>query len=178
MSDYTVDKMFADLLDNPVDQDLAAEAKSQSDFPTIKTGEYTLKASKVEWSEAAEASPWPGRLMLKLSAQAEQGGEKKGSIRFDVSPVIERTRTGRLDGPSLLFGNLVETFSLQGSSNRKVAEAALSYPVSAYVEETFIAEDSQGGKTYFTAKTEADRQAYTKQGLARRNYVRRIGEVK
>ena len=170
MSEF--EQMFNDILDAPADSALAKEAKAQTTFSTLLTGMYTIQATGVEVEAGSEKSPWPDRPLFRVKSKAT-GANGKGFLSFDMSPVVYRTKTGRLDGPATLWGNVITAFNLESATNREVAEAVRQYPMDAYVEEVY----NDGNGKWIKASNEQESKALAAKGYEARNFVRNLKAV-
>jgi hypothetical protein len=132
-----VETIFSDLLD----ESLAAGVVTEASDRTIPGGSYRLDVVKKSMETASDASPWPGRVMVRIQADASlKNGEgeftRKGRIFFDASPQVMRDKNEKLDAPSRLWANLVAVVG-RGSSHRKVYEYLGEYPLLGTVTRTF-----------------------------------------
>lgn len=173
MSD--VERIFEDLLNAPVDVETAKEAKTQDEIPILRTGWYVCRPKNARWDTASEKSPWPGRLMLYVQSTAELNGQKVGPVRIEMSPQVFRNPTSnRLDGPSSLYGLVVDRFGLAGATNSKVLDLVKSYPMRVFIEEVF--KTDEGWKT-IKHDNEHLREGYIEKGFEPRNFIKSVEPV-
>jgi hypothetical protein len=165
-----VESIFGELLD----EKMSVETLTEANDKTLPAGTYRLDVVKKTPESASEASPWPGRLMIRLQADASQKNEegewvRKGRVFFDVSPKEARDKRNRLDGPTRLWANLVAVVG-RGASNRDVLDFLGMYPLTATVSRTF--KKLEGG--YATPKTDEDERALLEAGAEPKNFVQTL----
>jgi hypothetical protein len=109
-----------------------------SAYPTIPTDKYVLQFTKWEGKKYED-----GRLIVRITATATKDGAKKGTLNFSVSPELKRTASGKPDKNFKLYAqlqSLTHPESKNGGDNPSVVEVlerALSFPIAAFVSETF-----------------------------------------
>ena len=135
MSD--VESIFNDLLDKSLPVDVLTEANDK----TIPGGSYRLDVVKKSMESASDKSPWPGRVMVRIQAEASlKNGDgefkRRGRIFFDASPEVVRDRNDKLDAPSRLWANLVAVVG-RGATHRQVYDYLGEYPLSATISRSF-----------------------------------------
>lgn len=169
MSD--LNQIFNDLLDSRP----SVGAVNRANDKTIPGGIYKAEiVKKSELEPASDQSPWPGRAMVKIQADAfELNGDgeyhKKGRLFFDVSPQEMSDKRGRLDGPSKLWVHFVNLAG-KGASNREVLEYIGQYPVMVSVTRTFKTVEG----AYVTPSTDTQEQSLFDEGAVPRNYVQSV----
>ena len=176
MSD--VESIFNELLDQSTPIEVLTEANDR----TIPGGSYRLDVVKKSMETASDASPWPGRVMVRIQAEASlKNGEgefkRKGRIFFDVSPEVMRDQRDRLDSPSRLWANLVAVVGQgvthrrrKGATHREVYEYLGAYPLSASVTRTY--KKVEGG--WMNPKTEQEEKELREGGAEPRNFVQSL----
>lgn len=168
MSD--VESIFNDLLS----QSMAAEVVTEANDKTIPSGTYRLDVVKKSMESASDKSPWPGRVMVRIQADASlKNGEgefkRKGRLFFDASPEVVRDRNERLDPPSRLWANLVAVVG-RTATHRDVYEYLGAYPLTGTVSRPFKTVDGK----YVTPKTEQDEKELLENGAEPRNFIQTL----
>lgn len=169
-----VEAIFSQVLDSAPDAALVNEANDQ----TLPAGTYRLEVTKKEVVSAGDKSPWPGRLMIHVAADAytklENGDmQRKGKLFFDLSPSPERFENGKLDGPTKLWANMVAVAKKNGGAgtNRDVYDCLDQYPLRAYITRPFKQLDGK----WSSPKTEDEAKALLEEGAIPRNFVQSLG---
>jgi len=169
-----VAEIFAEILDRAPDAALVTEANDQ----TLPAGTYRLEVTKKEVVSAGDKSPWPGRLMVHVQADAyaklENGDmQRKGKLFFDLSPIEGRFDNGNLDGPTKLWSNMVAVAKKNGGAgtNRDVFDMLDAYPLRAYVTRPFKKLDGK----WESPKSEDAAKALMEDGAIPRNFIQNLG---
>ena len=165
-----VESIFNDLLDATTPLGDVTEATDK----TIPGGSYRLDVVKKETGTAGDKSPWPGRFMVKVQADAmykNGDGEfaRRGRLFFDLSPQKELDRRGKLDGPYRLWANLVALVG-RDATNREVLEYIGQFPLAATVSRTFKTVEGK----YTNARTEDEEKRLLEEGAEPRNFVQSL----
>lgn len=166
-----LDDIFNDLLDKSP----SAAAVTEANDRTIPSGTYKLEIVKKEYEPAGDKSPWPGRPMVRCSADAfykNGDGEwhRRGRINFDLSPMETRvSKTGRLDSQSRLWAN-VALMAGKGSTNREILDYLGQYPLTATISRTFKTPDGR----WVTPKTDKETDQLMGDGAEPRNFVQAL----
>lgn len=168
MSD--VEQIFSDLLDAR----MSAEAVTEANDRTLPGGTYRLDIVKKSVETASDKSPWPGRFMVRVQADAavkNGDGEwtRKGRLFFDLSPEEHRDARNRLDPPARLWANMVGVVG-RGASNREVLDYIGQYPLFATVSRPF---KTLEGK-WSNPRTPEDEDKLLKEGAEPRNFVQTL----
>lgn len=166
-----VETIFQEILEGR----MSNEALSEANDRTIPSGSYKLEVTSKELTSAGDKSPWPGRCMVKVAADAyaklEDGTwKKKGKIFFDLSPVEMRWDSGSLDAPAKLWANLAAIVGKQ-ASNKEIYEYLGQYPVRGFVSRPFKTVEGK----YVTPKTALDEKALIESGAEPKNFVNNLG---
>lgn len=167
-----IEQIFAETLDGR----MSAEAIAEANDKTIPGGTYRFDITKKEIETAGEQSPWPGRLIVRVQADAmakqEDGSyTRRGKVFFDVSPVeMKNAKTGRIDPATKLWGNLLGIVG-PTATNREAYEYLGNYPLRGSVSRTFKTVDGK----WVTPKTKDEENALVKEGGEPRNFVQSIG---
>ena len=172
---------MAELFNTYTSPDLVKEATSR---PTLRSGAYLLTAKKVTPRVGDERSPWPGRKSINVQYQAEKDGAVAGTLfveaDFDSTQAEKyRTKSGRQDKLTRLWGHLVDTLDAKEKSVGETIERILQYPVMGQVQEVFTTgTDSEGKNIYKQPKSEEERATFIKAGYEAFNSVTSIRKVK
>lgn len=95
-------------------------------------------------------------------------GGRKGTLFIDVSPDELRTKTGRLDGASQLWGQAIKAFGLPAdASHQDVLEAFGTYAIDGFVGESYRLDGE-----YLNPKTPDEVKTALEQGATVSNRVR------
>lgn len=154
----------------------ATEVTEASRFRTLKTGPYLLAPEQAEFQLAGEKSPWPGRQIVHIRAQATEDGQARGRVFFDASPESRRDAKGELDRPAKLWRQLIGVYQMGDKSDGDVFTTLTTqkWPFNGYVTEAF--RKPEGG--WVSARTEADRKEYLEAGYEASNFVQNITRLK
>lgn len=152
------------------------QMKESFEKRTVPTGKYMFVARRADAIKASDRSPWPGRKMASFYGALKDmsEGKTKGFVGFDASWETARDKRGKLDRPSMLWGQLIRALGLdpQNTGVGKVIEAGGSYPVSVYVTEAFKTPEG-----WRTARTPEQRREYRQRGFDGRNFVDSVSKV-
>ncbi len=166
MSD--VEAIFSELLD----QRPSAAAMTEANDRTIPGGTYKFEIVKATLESASEKSPWPGRGMVRVTANAMyKNGDgtfkSKGRINFDMSfQEMKNEKTNRLDTQSKLWLNLLAVVG-KTATHREALEYLEHYPLTATVSRTFKTLDGK----WVTPKTDEETERLLNEGAEPRNFV-------
>ena len=165
-----VETIFNDLLDAQT----PLEDVTESTDRTLPGGSYRLDVIKKETESASDRSPWPGRFMVRLQADASvKNGEgdyaRKGRLFFDVSPVKGLDSRNKLDGPYRLWANLVAVVGRE-ATNREVLEYLGQYPLTATVSRPFKTVEGK----WASPKTQEEEKKLIQEGAEPRNFVQTL----
>lgn len=169
MSD--VEDIFADIMASQPSKADIVEANDR----TIPGGTYRLEVVKKEMESASDRSPWPGRPMVRVSADAfykNGDGEyhRRGRIYFDLSPKAERAlRNNKQDNQTRLWLNVLSIVG-QNATNQDVFDYLGQFPLTATISRTFKTLDG----TWVTPKTDEDVAKLLSEGAEPRNFVQTI----
>ena len=168
MSD--VESVFADLLE----QSMSAEAVTEANDRTLPGGTYRLDIVKKTLESASDRSPWPGRAIVRLQADASvKNGDgefvRKGRVFFDVSPVEMRDARNRLDPAARLWANLVNVVG-RGTSNRDVLDYLGQYPLMGTISRPFRTTEGK----WQNPKNEREEKELLEAGAEPRNFVQSL----
>lgn len=149
------------------------QLKESYERRTVPTGRYTFQAEKVTPRQMSDESPfWAGRKLATLSGRLYEGDQPRGRFVFDVSWDVVRRENGKMDGPSMLWGQLVNTLGAKGKSVGEIVEMARTYPLGIYVTESFKTPEG-----WRTARTEDERKVYRSAGYDAKNFAQGVGKV-
>lgn len=160
---------------------VAALAEANA-FRTVPTNYYKLQGTKFDGSRNAK-----GRLTISCKADVHKEDKRVGSVSFYVSSEVGRTSAGKLDREFRLYNQLARVLYPEYKTDAEIGSVKVgelmqrftSYPVGAYITETFASEPGiDGKKSYFDAKTDAEAKEYREKGWKPSNYVQSIGKVK
>jgi hypothetical protein len=150
------------------------QIKESFERRTVPTGRYILQAERVTPrrlpsdhflanGEDREVGTFAGPLR-------DDQGNRKGRIMFDASWDIRRKENGKMDGLSVLWGQICTALSRRDVG--EVMDAMKIYPVSVYVSESFKTPEG-----YRTARTPEERAEYRKRGYDAKNFVQSVSKV-
>lgn len=152
-------------------------------FRTVPTNYYKLQGVKFDASRNAK-----GRLTVSCKADVYKEDKRMGMVSFYISNEVGRTSAGKLDREFRLYNQMARVLYPEYKTDAELATVKVgelmqrfqSYPVGAYITETFASEPNalDGKKSYFDAKTEAEAKDYREKGWKPANYVQSIGKVK
>lgn len=163
-----IESLYSNLLDDQTSKALISEANDN----TVPTGTYRLDVVKKEFAEAGEKSPWPGRLIAKIQADAfDKENRRLGRLFFDASPV-EMRHNDKLDGPTRLWGNIAKVVG-EGLTNREILANLGLFPVSGFVTRSYKTDLG-----WRTPKTADEEKKFKDAGFEPRNYVQNIRPYK
>ena len=154
----------------------ASEVAESTRFRTLRTGSYMLTPESAEFQLASDKSPWPGRQIVRIRAQATELGQAKGRVFFDAAPESRRDDAGELDRPAKLWRQIINVYGMSDKTDGDVYTALTTqkWPFLGYVTEAF--RKPEGG--WMSARTEADRKEFTEAGYEPQNFVQNISKVK
>lgn len=162
-------------------QSALAEANA---FKTVPTNYYKIQGTKYD----AYRNPKNNRLTLNVKADVYKEDQRVGSVGFFISNEVGRTSAGKLDREFRLYTQLSRVLFPEFKTDAELAEVTVpqlmdrftSYPVGAYITETFSSEPGalDGKKTYMDAKTDVEAKSYREAGWKAANYVQSVGKLK
>lgn len=170
-----IEDIFASYLNKTPDAATMNEANDR----TIPSGTYKLEITQVDREAASDKSPWPGRPMVRVKADAfYQNGDgtwhRRGRLNFDLSPQVNRfEKNGQLDTQSKLFANMVNVTG-KGSTLQDVLDYLGQYPLTASVVRTFKTIDGR----WVTPKTQDQANELLRDGAEPRNFVQSLRPFK
>lgn len=170
MSD--IEAIFQEALDSRMSNEAVAEANDK----TIPAGTYRLDVTKKEIETADEKSRYPGRLIVRVQADASAKQEdgtwkKKGKVFFNVSPVeLRNDSTGKLDGPAKLWANLLNIVG-KTATNRDAFDYLGQYPLRGSVSRPFVTVDGK----FINPKTSDEEKQLVGDGAEPKNFVQSLG---
>jgi hypothetical protein len=171
----TMEDLYQAMSETTTDEKTIREAASS---PTVRTGSYRFEITSKKLARGDDTfrdgtpNPNAGRIMVRLGGSVFLDGERKGSVFFNASPEERRKTTGKLDGATKLWAQLVKALDLKGKPNNEVFESLESIPYSVYTEE--VARTPEGLKTI---KDDETRQGYQQAGYEFQNFVYSIRAI-
>lgn len=149
-------------------------------FRTVKRGSYTIQPTKVEGKLTKQDENDPSKVQRPyLHVQASvlnEEGKRQATVFFNASWEEGRTKTGRLDGMSKLWGNIEKAYNSVGKSVGEIKDVLTKFPCRAYIDVVY--KDQAGGRFYIDSKNgipEADQEKnFLTQGYAPENTVLNI----
>lgn len=149
------------------------QIKDSFERRTVPTGKYVFSAMRASARLANEKSPFPGRKMGSFfGSLKDHEGKRRGSVGFDASWEVLKKPNGKMDGPSVLWGQLVTALGMKGSNVAEVITAAGQYPLNVYVAEAF--RTPQG---WVTARTPEERAELRQKNYEARNFVNSVSKA-
>lgn len=149
------------------------QIKESFERRTVPTGRYTFTPKKAGARVMPENSPFPGRKTGSFFGQLHDNqGQRKGSVGFDASWEIHRRENGKMDGLSVLWGQLCTALDMKAKPVGEVVMAAGQFPTSMYVTESFKTPEG-----WRTARTPEERAEYRRLGYDARNFVQSISRA-
>jgi hypothetical protein len=167
-----IETIFSETLDSRMDNETLAEANDK----TIPAGTYRVEVTKKEITTAGDQSPFPGRLIVRVQADAlakqEDGSfKRRGKVFFDVSPVtFKNEKTGRIDSATKLWANLLNIVGKQ-ASNRDAFEYLGQYPMRATINRPYRTVEG----TYVNPTSKEQEDELIAQGAEAKNFVQSLG---
>jgi len=160
-------------------------------FGTILTGNYDLKVDEIELRPSASDKEYAakpdttpenkaraGRPRAHLSVSLSQEGQSKGKLFFDISWLLVRGPTNRMDNKSGVYEDFKKHVVPEGKkmSVGEILKAIKNFTWKAKVSELWVKESlPQGDKDRLkTATTQEQRDIYTKEGREPFNSVNRV----
>lgn len=167
-----IEQLFEETLNSRMDNETLAEANDK----TIPAGTYRLDVTKKEITTADDKSPFPGRLIVRVQADAmakqEDGSfKRRGKVFFDVSPVtFKNEKTGRIDTATKLWANLLGIVGKQ-ATNREALDYIGQFPLRGTVSRTFKTAEGK----WVNPSTADQESELVNQGAEPRNFVQSLG---
>lgn len=171
----TMEDLYQAMSETTTDEKTLREATSS---PTVRTGSYRFEINSKKLSRGADAfqdgtpNPNAGRLQVRIGGGVFLDGQRKGSVFFNASPEERRKDSGKLDGQTKLWAQMVKALDMKGKPNNEVFEVLESIPYSVYVEE--VARTPEGLKTI---KDDETRRGYQESGYELQNFVYTIKAI-
>ena len=152
-----------------------------SRFRTLPTGSYPIQIKKHEGTKFNGSD----RLIVHFTADAlNENGKKAATVFFNATWIPEKNDKGELDRVFKLWEQLTRALfpelKAEERSKKSVGEvinAAMSYPVKAYITESYHVPAIDGSKKWTTPRTAEEVVQYKTAGYEARNYVQNIGRV-
>lgn len=162
------------------------EAEAANQYRTIPSGDYRLQVTNYRVSRdsreafpSGDPNPNYGRVMVDLTIECYQEGERKGVVFVTVSPEKKLTKEGYPDRFWAPWCSLVIALGQGGQSAATVLEAAKAYPIEGRVSERFTVDDVEPTQYVTVAPGDVEKAAELRgKGYQAKNVVRKFKAIK